>query len=77
MKQSSSLWTVSYDLLIALYAKYGNAKPTNEELKALLETIKSAMKEDADNCDAVQDKLAAKITIDAFGELTETILTQE
>ena len=77
MKQSSSLWTVSYDLLIALYAKYGNTKPSNEELKMLLETIKSAMKEDVDNCHAVQDKFAAKVTIDAFCKLTETILTQE
>lgn len=77
MKQSSSLWTVSYDLLIALYAKYGNAKPSNEELKALLETIKSAMKEDVDNCNAVQDKLAAKITIEAICKLTETILAQD
>ena len=77
MKQSSSLWTVSYDLLIALYAKYGNAKPSNEELKALLETIKSAMKEDVDNCNAVQGKLTAKGTIDAFCKLTETILAQD
>lgn len=77
MKQSSVLWTASYDLLIALYAKYGNTKPTNEELKALLEIIKSAMKEDVENCNAVQDKLSAKITIDAFCKLTETILTQE
>ena len=77
MKQSSVLWTASYDLLIALYAKYGNTKPTNEELKALLEIIKSEMKEDVENCNAVQDKLSAKITIDAFCKLTETILTQE
>lgn len=77
MKQSSTLWTLSYDLLIALYAKYGNTKPTNEELKALLETVKSAMKEDVDNCNAVQDKLTAKTAIDAFCKLIETILTQE
>lgn len=77
MKQSSSLWTASYDLLIALCATYGNTKPSNEELKALLETTKHAMKEDVDNCNAVQDKFAAKVTIDAFCKLTETILAQD
>lgn len=66
-----------YGLLLDLYSKYGNRKPTNEELGALLETIKSAMDEDIDNCDAVQDKFAAKITIDMFCKLTETILRQE
>lgn len=77
MKQSSSLWTVSHNLLFALYSKYGNTKPSNEELKMLLKTIKSAMKEDVNNCNAVQDKFAAKVTIDAFGKLAETILIQE
>lgn len=77
MKQSSSLWTASYNLLFALYAKYGNTKPSNDELKALLETIKSAMKKDVDNCNAVPDKLTAKALVDTFCKLTETILTQE
>lgn len=77
MKQSSSLWTMSYDLLIALYSKYGNTKPSDGELKVLLETIKHAMKEDVDNCNAVQDKFVAKATVDVFCKLTETILIQE
>lgn len=77
MKQSSPKWAEAYARLIELVQKYGTQTPSVDELDVLMESIKTAMKDDVEHCNAVQDKFAAKVTIDEFCTLMETVLRQK